>query len=254
MYNRIVHDILGDKIGLLFCVLGFISAVVIKRTRLFFIYLLAILVFFIIVAEGNIDAPYRQLTIIPSLSVFVAIGILSVPIFISLVIKYFQNSITIKKYYYHVFITFVIILGGVWFVGNRNNLLQNNKNKPVHGDSWLLAEKIKKSTKPDSRIVMAGEYSIHVGGNDLSPVIYYYSDTKGWTLNNKQWNLDYIDQLRKKGAKLFAAYRMNREPNSDLFIKQMENRFHIIYENDKKALLLLDLREPLSGNKFSAAK
>jgi len=98
---------------------------------------------------------------------------------------------------------------------------------------------------PDSKLVTVGEYSIHKGGNDLSPVLYYYSGLQGWSLQKGDWHLERIQSLIQKGATLFAALNMLREPESDHFINEMKARYEVIYENKDSQLLLLDLLTPV---------
>ena len=73
-----VWVVCGGEIGLVLFAAGIAVAGWLRRGGLFFAYLVAVGAFFVIVAEGNLDAPYRQLTSIPPLSAFVALGALAV--------------------------------------------------------------------------------------------------------------------------------------------------------------------------------
>jgi hypothetical protein len=126
------------------------------------------------------------------------------------------------------------------------------KDGPVHWDRWLLAEKINEIADDESKLVVVGEYSKHVGGYDLSPVLYFYTDLQGWTLTPEDWNLDHIDRLRQKGAHLFVAllpygypydfiYLPESSPQG--FIESMKARYPVLYENQDQ--LILNLREQL---------
>jgi hypothetical protein len=61
MFNRISVGILGGKVGSLLFLLGLFAAVRSKKGGLVSAYLIAVLCYFGLVAEGQIDAPYRQL-------------------------------------------------------------------------------------------------------------------------------------------------------------------------------------------------
>ncbi len=61
-----------------------------------------------------------------------------------------------------------------------------------------------KYTNDQSKLIVVGEYSQHVGGYDFSPVLYYYSNRQGWMLTRVDWNMDKIEALGKKGASLLV--------------------------------------------------
>ncbi|MBD3321458.1 MAG: hypothetical protein GF350_10235, partial [Chitinivibrionales bacterium] len=75
MAYQVGNDILGGKVGTACFVIGVSASLLLKRGFLFIVYLSAIGCFFAIVAEGQIDAPYRQLTIVPAASFFSAMGV-----------------------------------------------------------------------------------------------------------------------------------------------------------------------------------
>ena len=108
-----------------------------------------------------------------------------------------------------------------------------------------LAAAIKKHAQNGSKLVMAGEYTIHKGGYDLSPVTYYYTGLQGWTLYPQDWTQASIDEKIAKGATLFAAIQMNRQPEAKPFLEMMRSRYRLLYENKERDLLVLDL---LHGN------
>jgi hypothetical protein len=120
---------------------------------------------------------------------------------------------------------------------------------PAHADRWNLAEEIKKSSDANSKLVVVGEYSKHVGGYDLSPVLFYYSDLQGWSLTPDKWNQGYIDELRGKGATHlvfilpygwpYDFIYLPEEP-VDPFIQEMKSKYPVLYEYQDQ--LVLDLR------------
>jgi hypothetical protein len=100
---------------------------------------------------------------------------------------------------------------------------------------------VRRYADDDAKIVAAGAYTIHKGGNDLSPVLYYYAGVRGWSLQANDWGLSTVDELASAGATLFAAQSMHREPDSACFIDCMRDVYSVLYENRGQDLLLLDL-------------
>jgi hypothetical protein len=96
-------------------------------------------------------------------------------------------------------------------------------------------------------LVTTGTYTIHKGGNDVSPVLYYYTGLQGWTLQAGEWDLDRVSELIEKGATHFVAYRMSREPAAAPFLDDIRCRYPVLYENQEKEHLLLDLTKPVQG-------
>ena len=97
--------------------------------------------------------------------------------------------------------------------------------------------------------ITAGEYTIHEGGNDLSPNLYYYADVQGWSLQAGDWNMKLIDSLIIRGATIFTAIDMSREPESLDFIKQMEEKYPVLYMDEENEMLILDLTRIGNFNK-----
>jgi len=119
---------------------------------------------------------------------------------------------------------------------------------PAHPYRWEVAQELQKYTDPDSKIVVAGEYSIHEGGVDLSPVLYQYSGLKGWTLQPDDWTLEDVEALAQKGATHFVA--LNTFTSSEYsaylsapeFLEEIRENYEVVYEDSDKLLLIVDLR------------
>ena len=78
-----------------------------------------------------------------------------------------------------------------------------------------MAQQIKSYSNSQTKLIVIGEYDKHVGGYDLSPVLYYYSNLQGWTLTSVDWNMNKIEELRRKGATLLVVVpRYNADPNA----------------------------------------
>jgi hypothetical protein len=232
--------------GFLVILLGIILSFRKRLGLLFLAYLTAIGVFFAIVAEGQIDAPYRQLTIVPSASFFLALGAVALTVFVYQRIRaIFQPTGRPAA------LSLAIILCSIFLfslpVRRPHFILPEDRSAPVHLYNWRMAEQIKKYARENSRIIIAGEYSIHKGGNDLSPVTYYYSGLTGWTLQEGEWSQAVIDSLKERKADLFAALHYHREPGLTAFLEDMAERYEVLYANPEEGMLLLSLRSEKNG-------
>jgi len=243
MLGRVRWEVLGGKPGIFLCAAGIILALLLKRAGLFFFYCAAICAFFVIVAEGQIDAPYRQMTIIPPLAVFISLGAVGI-------ISGFWTLFTIcnvdklkhfYRYKYRYSFILAMVMISTLFLYNFNKIISSfQRGVPP---ARILADEIKKHSKNDSRLITVGEYTVHKGGNDLSPVLYYYAGIQGWSLEKNEWNADVVSRLISKGADMFAARHISREKGLHEFVKAMKDRHKILYENPQKELLLLKLEK-----------
>ena len=231
MLYRIGGDILGGKIGTLVAVCGFVAAIAMRRGSLVFAYLASIVAFFVIVAEGQIDAPYRQLTIVPPASILLGVGVYAMVTLVASLLPKGAASVEPRALGSIAMTLGVAIVTLVLLVHHASSVFGRDPEAPVDSARWLLAGEIRKHSRPDSRLITAGEYTIHKGGNDLSPVLYYYSRAQGWSLQKGQWDLGYVNELRRKGADLFAAVQMSREPESRPFLEQMKAKYPVLYED-----------------------
>jgi hypothetical protein len=114
----------------------------------------------------------------------------------------------------------------------------------MHSTTWSFSRVIKNNSETGSKIITAGTYTIHKGGNDLSPVLYYYSERQGWTLNKDQYSLDFIEALSRKGAVLFAIQNISREKELEDFTEVLKKKYKVIFQDNHLELLLLDLKSP----------
>ena len=243
MFWRLQMNLLG-KPGLLLIVIGALSSLFVGRGKLFLAYFIAILCFFAIVAEGNIDTHYRQLTIIPPGSFLIALGALGLSVLIYSVASILGAGFKPLARAVAVVVPVVFLL--YFPVRNPDLWMPAPKEAPVHGDNWFLAQEIKKFASDNSKIIMAGEYTIHKGGNDVSPVTYYYSGLKGWTIQEGEWNQAVVDSLMNRGADLLGATAYKREPGLEAFLQSLTSRYEVLYDDPERQLLLLSLKPGLN--------
>ncbi len=247
MAGRVINGILGGLYGFLLFGLGLTGALILRKAGLFFAYLFAISVYFILVAEGNVDAPYRQMSMIPVASVFIGLGAQYLVIAIISLLRAIGRSIEIQKSNQITILVVSLIIVSLLPVQRYDNII--DKDSPVHWDRWELGEEIKNFADESSKLIVVGEYSKHVGGYDLSPVLYYYTGLKGWSLTPEAWTLDRIQELREKGAThlvfvLPYGYPYDfiylPEESNESFIQQVRSTYPLLFENQDQ--LVFDLR------------
>ena len=231
----------GGKYGVFLIAVGLLSLIIVKRGFIFFLYLAAILFYFVVVAEGNIDGAYRQLVILPSLSCFMAIGALALMYPISLVTKFSEKNRPVI--YFSLSILLVLAIQIKYF--SFKTFLSPS---PVHPQEWQLSKIIKKYSTVNSKLVTLGAYSINKGGNDVSPVIYYYSGLQGWTLQKNDWDVDTVEKLQNKGADLLVGYHLYREPGLIEFVSKLKKIYPVLYENKEEGWIILSLKDPYNLN------
>jgi len=238
-YAAMFHSIwslLGGAVGFLLFLAGTLYAILhARKFHLYVVWLIAVGLFFIIVAEGNIDAPYRQLAILPVAAMLMASGLFLLFVLLAripLIRSLFETPVpTVLT------ICLIIIISGYKTLGVK-------KDAPFHPVEWEVARHIKEISGPNDRLITAGTYTIHKGGNDLSPVLYYYSGLQGWTLKQGEWNKDKIDELKTKGGHIFAATYMLREPDMEQFVLDLAKKYKVIYYAEDRQSMVLDLRSP----------
>jgi hypothetical protein len=247
MAGRVINGILGGFYGFGLFGLGFLTLLLKRKGSLFIAYFIAVAIYFGLIAEGQIDAPYRQLPIIPVVSVFVAFGVQTVIIGVLTVFDLYRNSNRPSRFTPLLTISASFLLVLLIPIQRFDEVL--SADFPAHTDRWELAQEIRKTADTDSKLVVVGENSKHVGGYDLSPVLFYYSELQGWSLTPERWTLNDIEKLRDKGATHLVFILPYGYPYDFIylpevpvepFIQEMKSKFPILYEFQDQ--LVLDLR------------
>jgi hypothetical protein len=234
-----IWDLAWGFSGAPLLVLGVVISLTIRTLRLFHVYLLAIGIYFLIVAEGQLDTSYRQLNSVPVVSVFVALAVLSLCGFVLSRWRsgggYLPNKLTICA----------LLLIALASVPSYIKLLLMNPDSPAHPLAWTLAQEIRRNAGPNDRLVMLGEYDVHVGGNDLSPVTYYYSGLRGWTLQQRDLSIERTQDLMRRGATLLAVTRefgsvdLSHDQAMCAFVEKIRARYKLLYEENGQLLFRL---------------
>lgn len=177
------------------------------------------------------------MTIIPPLSVFFALGVLSL----------LSGVMTVaEKRTVPVIVTSMFLIS---LVPAFNYKKMTGPIGPMNKSRWNVAGVLKTVTPPESKIITIGEYTTHVGGYDISPMLFHYSERRGWILTPENWSVSLVENLREKGATHFVAmpkFQNRYQPKnvqpelSSSFVQEMKARFPTLVE--RKDLLILDLK------------
>lgn len=248
MYERVTWGVLGGRLGTLLAVAGVLAAAATRRGGLIVAYLLAVMASFVIVAEGNLDAPYRQLPAVPPLAVAAALGA------VALVVAAWSVLPARLAGRAAAWRPAVVLAGGLVALAliplRRHDLvLARDALRPAHPEQWELAQQVRRVASAGSKLVTVGQYTVHKGGNDLSPVLYHYTGLQGWTLQRGDWSVERVEALRAAGATHLAASPWVNEPGLAEFLETLKRRYRVVYENPARRLLLLDLGAPAEAGR-----
>jgi hypothetical protein len=235
MTLRILKQLVGGKLGLLMLGVGSFAAWGWRASRLFGVYLLAIVIYVLVVAEGHLDAPYRQLSALPVLAFLVGQGALGLS----------AAGLVLAR---RLRLDLPAALGGLAALGlvaalllqERVLLTGRDPTVPAWPSRWEASRIVLEHAGPGARLVTLGEYTMHKGGNDLSPVLYHYARARGWSLQAPDWSLERIEALRARGATHLAAIEVGREPAMRPFLDALEQRYPALHSD--AFFVLLDLR------------
>jgi len=241
-YQIMVHRIagMGGKTGLLLFVAGAAATVLLRINSVFFFYLLAVGVYFMIVAEGNIDGPYRQMVIVPPFSVFAALGALAVGVTVCATLGHMRKEGYSSGYRIGSMLIACVLVAMI-VADKRDAIFSRDPLLPAAPDQWVMAKELRKHAREGDKIITLGAYTIHKGGNDLSPVFYYYAGLQGWSLQKGQWNLETAKALMNKGARYLVAHEMIREPESAPFMEEVRKISRVLYEDEERRSVILEL-------------
>lgn len=242
--ERLLFQILGGKVGALLLGAGAITLGAMRCGGVWLSYLLAIFAFFVLVAEGQIDAPYRQLTIIPPLSLVVAAGVMAIVAGVHTVLRAVFARPRLSMRWAAAMAPLLVF---AMPARNLDVIFGWPASKPVSRTKWDLAHHIQHYTDGDAKLAVLGEYTIHKGGNDVSPVLYYYANRQGWTLLPADWSLATLERLRASGATHFVATSALREPKSFPFLRDVAAQYTVLHKRNGE--MIADLTRPKSGGR-----
>jgi hypothetical protein len=195
----------------------------------------------VVVAEGHLDAPYRQLHAIAPLAMLIGAGAVGVVALGATLLRPPRvgalRSRTLPPLLATSLVLWLIIAVPVRY---RIQVFPPPSANAIHEVDWRLARTIREIAGEGAYIVTVGAYTIHKGGVDLSPVLYRYASARGWSLIGPNWSPDVVEKLRKKGAQLVVAIDLDREPEVRAMVRDLATRYRVIYEDADATIL--DLR------------
>ncbi len=147
-----------------------------KKERVFHVWLVAVILYFFVVARGNYIHDYYQLPIVPVASIFIG--------------KCMSRIYEIEKN--RVAALAIILISFIFSIAIAQPLYNINNNM------YEAAKAIKAISNKDDLIV-TGE------GN---PAILYYSERKGWKRPVEYLTIKDIEKWRKMGAKYFVTTQL----------------------------------------------
>src|SRR5664279_2367165 len=138
-----IYILLSGPLGFFSAFVGVCSVLFFKKGTLFLFYGISFAAFVILVAEGNIDAPYRQFCGIPALSAFFGIGFTYIISLFSLV-KIKLNKDSFRPF--PMVITGMTIIVLVFLISNYRLLFNSDKEQPMMPNEWILGKEIQKNS------------------------------------------------------------------------------------------------------------
>jgi hypothetical protein len=244
MWERLSWGLLGGKVGIVLVVTGLGAGILTRSVGLVVAYLIAVLCYFALVAEGQIDGPYRQLHAVPPLAALTGLGATALLAAAFAVAGRLVPAVRRNRTVFFAFALFAAVVISVGPSARRIYLATElAAGASALSPKWTLAQKIREIAGDDSLLVTVGEYSLHRGDVDLSPVLYWYARARGWSLVGTRWTISELETLRRKGASLLVGVGLAREPLARARLEELVERFPVLYRDVDS--LILDLRRPL---------
>jgi 4-amino-4-deoxy-L-arabinose transferase-like glycosyltransferase len=243
MAFRLRTQLLGNVLGVAVAVVGALTALVAwRRASLFLVLAAGGLAHTTIIAEGALDAPYRQLNLVPTLAVFVGLGAVGVA---AAVLGGLGARRTARTGVLAAVGAVVLVLVPV---AGRVGAIRGSED-PVSPDRWAVAATIRELTDPGDTLALVGEYDPKQDAKDVSPVLFHYAGRTGWNVADEDCSLATVEDLAARGATYFAAViPFNRdelpacEGEADGTFDAITRTFRTVYSSPE--LLLVDLTSP----------
>ena len=169
----------------------FLIGLFIKRKypqeKLFDFWLIAVIIYFFIVAEGNMQHEYYQLPFVIPVCVFIGKVMGKALSFVNFRTKFPENKIQSSLALVCLFL--IIVLS---FLRVQNFMKSEDWNSPV----FKIANDVKSNSNKTDLIIT-------ISNGD--PVYLYHCDRIGWTVISENLDLNYVSQRIKEGAKFITG-------------------------------------------------
>lgn len=208
--------------GFIICLIGFFIKRENKYEKLFDVWVISLLIYVLIVAQGNRQHDYYQLPIILPLVVFIG------KVFGKYLTEVRINFIKYKTRYSLLIISLILIL---FFSFRFVNGLMKMEN--LYLPYFTIAKEVKK---------VSGKNDLIITLCDGNPIYLYTADRKGWISAREQFDNEYLEQRIKEGAKLFTGEKRWIESDKSKFLfAQVLQKYSVIENNNE--YFLIDLRK-----------
>lgn len=181
------------------------------KDYVFHFWFLAIIIFFFVVASGNIGNNYYQLPLVSAGAVFVGLALSKI---------YEKNNMASFG------LIAIILLSAIYAVA------------PFYAQNTIIlsaGNTIDKIVEKDALIITTES---EIGSN---PAILYYSQRKGWTLPGTLWSPSMLDSLKNQGADYFVIAPQLSLLNNINFSTYLFNAYKSVIGSN---FVVFDLHEP----------
>lgn len=219
------------------------------RSALMVVWAAGAAAYTLLVAEGNLDAPYRQLHMVPPIALAVACGALCLAsLCVAPLAREPRTGAGASTSVVVTLAVLIVLLPGLLKPG-----IVVPGSTPVDAETWRRAQFIRGISGREDRLVAFGEYDPKKGGNDISPVLFYYSGLQGWNVPDADCSVAYVRQLMGRGATLMVVTEVRSLETGEVSFppcrgnpsggfREFESLFETVYRED--GFMVLDLRRP----------
>lgn len=223
-WNRILFQNLAEDyftwIGFVIFIIGLSIKRKTKQEKFFDIWIVSLVIYFVIVAQGNYVHLYYQLPFMIPSTVFLG----------KVFMRYFSPYIFKNKKS----LVLLISLIGILALGAGRYYIYIKKENTKRSDVFKLAEIVKKKTEEKSLIIA-------VDSND--PTLLYLSHKKGWHAFPGQLNDSFLAQKKQKGAKyIIGTHSSFRGESEQKILRSLFRNYQVVFD-DEKSFILKILKE-----------
>lgn len=217
-FNSVFFRTIAEKhltwTGFIIFVVGMIAFRKDKRLKLFYVWLLAALIYLIIVARGNYAHDYYQLPIL-----------VPITIFLGMVFSKYFNKRPLSNWKSGLLTIGLVGMLGLGFARYYDYIKREDLTDP----KYKLSQLVKYKTENNALIITVSDYD---------PMLLYLSHRKGWQCSAQQVTDLFIRERVSKGAKYLVGN--NKDFSKESFERLSNLNFSFLY-NDGESFIL-DIR------------
>ncbi|MFM7199402.1 MAG: ArnT family glycosyltransferase [Myxococcota bacterium] len=224
--------------GVLLCLLGLLALVRWRSPArvILLSWMLTMLLFIPLVAEGNYDMLYYQWVSIPPLAMLVGVLFRAESVREPEAYPVRSNTGLRRLQLFGMGLLLLVPLHAYLVVRPAYEVHQ--------GKNLALAEAIKTHVPPGALLVDALAYDWHnPGGYNFEPMQFYYSGHKGWGMVEEDLTLTGVEVFRAKGAQFLVSWRTQALQEKASFWIPLTGHYPLIL--DTAEAVIVDLRQPL---------